>query len=122
MKNLFFFAFATCFLLFSTSCATLFTGTTGGVNINSKPPGAKIQVNGIDRGTTPSIVKLRRDNEGPIVTLKMDGYQNRTFQPETTFNEIAILNLFSPLHWAIDFLSGALWKFDPVFYELELEK
>ena len=122
MKNLFFFAFATCFLLFSTSCATLFTGTTGTVNINSVPPGAKIQVNGIDRGNTPAILQLKRSNDGPIVTLKMDGYQTKTFQPETTFNEISIINLFSPLGWAIDILSGALWKYEPSFYELQMEK
>ncbi|MEO0310766.1 MAG: hypothetical protein RIQ89_423, partial [Bacteroidota bacterium] len=60
-------------MLFMTSCATLFTGTKQTVQINSKPSGAKVQVDGIDRGTTPTAVKLKKGNDGQVVTLKADG-------------------------------------------------
>jgi hypothetical protein len=108
-------------ILFMTSCATLFTGTKQTVQINSKPSGAKVQVDGIDRGTTPTAVKLKKGNDGQIITLKADGYETKTFQPETNFNGVAILNLGNFLFWGIDAATGALWKYDPKFYEIELE-
>ncbi|MEJ5263754.1 MAG: PEGA domain-containing protein [Bacteroidales bacterium] len=108
-------------ILFMTSCATLFTGTKQTVQINSKPSGAKVQVDGIDRGTTPIAVKLKKGYNGQVVTLKLDGFETKTFQPETGFNEVAVLNFFNILFWGIDAASGALWKYDPKFYEIELE-
>ncbi len=108
-------------LLFMTSCATLFTGTKQTIQINSKPSGAKVQVDGIDRGTTPTEVKLKKGNDGQVVTLKSDGFETKTLQPETAFNGVAVLNLFNILFWGIDAATGALWKYDPKFYEIELE-
>ena len=108
-------------LTFLTSCATLFTGTKQTVQINSYPSGAKVQVDGIDRGKTPAVIKLKKGNDGQVVTLKKDEYETRTFQPETTFNTVSVLNFFSLLGWGIDAVSGALWKYDPKFYEIELE-
>jgi hypothetical protein len=103
-----------------SSCATLFTGSQQTVQINSLPSGAKIQVNGVDRGTTPTAIKLKKGNEGQVLTLKVDGYETKTFQPETAFNGVSILNLFNVLCWGIDAATGALWKYDPKFYEIEL--
>ncbi len=108
-------------MLFMTSCATLFTGTKQTVQINSRPSGAKVQVDGIDRGTTPVAVKLKKGNDGQVVTLKADGFETKTFQPETVFNGVAVLNLTNILFWGIDAATGALWKYSPKFYEIELE-
>jgi hypothetical protein len=108
-------------MLLMTSCATVFTGTKQVVQINSIPSGAKIQVDGIDRGQTPSAVRLKKGNDGQIVTLKAEGYETKTFQPETDINIIAVLNFFNLLCWGVDAATGALWKYDPKFYEIELE-
>lgn len=120
MKKLIFFTFLFICLSF-TSCSTLFTGTKQTVQISSKPPGAKIQVNGIDRGRTPNAVSLKKGNDGQLITLTLEGYEPRTFQSETTFNTISILNLFNPFFWLVDLVSGAAWKYDPSFMEVELE-
>jgi len=109
------------FCITLTSCATLFTGTKQTVLINSKPSGAKVQVDGIDRGSTPIAVKLKKGNDGQVVTLKAEGYETKSFQPETAFNTISILNLGNILFWGIDVATGALWKYDPKFYDIELE-
>lgn len=109
-------------LLCFTSCATVFTGTKSTIQINSVPSGAKIQVNGIDKGTTPAAVKFKKGSEAPVVTLKLENYETRTFQPETSFNGLSILNLSNIVGWGIDALSGAMWKYDPKFYEIQLEK
>jgi hypothetical protein len=108
-------------MVLMSSCATLFTGTKQTVQINSEPQGAKVQVDGLDRGETPAAIKLKKGNDGQIVTLKKDGYKTRTFQPQTDFNGVAVLNLFNLLFWGIDAATGSLWKYSPKFYEIELE-
>jgi len=108
-------------MLFMTSCATLFTGTKQTVLINSKPSGAKLQVDGIDRGRTPTAVRLKKGYDGQVLTLKAEGFETKLFQPETAFNGFAVLNLFNIFFWGIDAATGALWKYDPKFYEIELE-
>lgn len=105
-----------------SGCATILSGTSQTVKVNSVPSGAKVQVDGIDRGVTPAALKLKKGNEGQIITLKMEGYETKTFQPETSFNGVAILNMFSLLGWGIDAVTGAIYKYSPRYYEVELEK
>jgi hypothetical protein len=121
MKNIFTIITLTAIVFFS-SCATIFTGTSQTVQVNSVPSGAKVQVDGIDRGTTPAALKLKKGSDGQTVTLKMEGYETKTFQPETSFNGVAVLNLFSLLGWGIDAVTGAIYKYSPKYYEIELEK
>lgn len=109
-------------ILMTTSCATLFTGTKSKVLISSVPPGAKIIVNGEQKGTTPATVKLKRSVfDVTTITLKLDGYENNTFEPETTFQPVTVLNLVDPVGWAIDIATGAIVKFSPKNYEIELK-
>ena len=108
------------FMLTLTSCSTILTGSKQTVQINTIPSGVKVQVNGIDRGTTPTAIKLKKGNEGQVLTLKADGFETKIIQPETVFNGISILNLFNILFWGVDAATGALWKYDLKFYEIEL--
>jgi len=108
-------------VLVMSSCATLFTGTKETVQIESDPSGASIKVNGIDRGKTPAPVELKKGNVGESIILTRDGYKKRVFQPETTFNGVSVLNTFNLLFWGIDAATGALWKYDPNYYNIELE-
>ena len=103
-----------------SSCSTLFTGTKQTVQINSTPSGAKVQVDGIDRGVTPASIKLKRRSDGQTITLNKEGFETKSFQPETSFNYVSILNLFNLLFWGIDAATGALWKYDPKVYQIEL--
>lgn len=108
-------------LLFTSSCGTIFTGTKQNVLIKSNPSGAKIQVDGVDRGTTPSNVQLKKAFKGQVITLTKDGYERYEFAPETTFNPVSILNLLGMVGWAIDAATGAMMKYDPTFYEVDLK-
>lgn len=108
-------------ILITTSCATIFTGTSSNVRFSSVPPGAKIYVNGIERGVTPATVNMNRSLFNiQTVALKLDGYETRTIEPETSFQTVAIINLANPLFWAIDAVSGAIVKYNPTDYELQL--
>jgi hypothetical protein len=120
MKKNVIFIFVFTFVL--SSCATLFTGTKQTVQIDSEPPGAKVLVDGIDRGYTPIGVSLKKGSDGQMVTLKYEGYKDKSFQPETTFNGVAVINLLNLLFWGIDAATGAVWKYDPKYYKIELEK
>ncbi len=119
MKKLFIISIA---LLVFTGCASIFTGTTQTVQVNSMPSGANVSVGGLDRGKTPLPVVLKKGSSGQCVTLKLPGYQENTFQPQTAFNPVAILNLWGILGWGIDAATGALWKYDPTFYNIQLQK
>ena len=104
-----------------SSCATIFTGTKQRVSINSTPPDAKVQIDGIDRGRTPIVLKLKKGLEGQTISLQSDGYETKIIQPEMTFNGVAVLNFFNLLFWGIDFATGAVSKYSPSFYNIELE-
>lgn len=108
-------------LLFG-SCATIFTGTKNTVHINSYPQGAKIEIDGIERGVTPAPVKMKKGFNGQTVVLKKEGYENKMFQPETTFNAVSLLNFFGIIGWGVDAATGAIMKYDPKAYEITLEE
>ena len=110
-------------LLFLTSCATLFSGTTDSITINSEPAGATILIDGIDYGKTPTTFVLKRPGlSDKIVTLKLDGYEDRTFTLQKEFNTVAIINLGNGLGWLVDILTGAVNKYNPVNYKFELKQ
>ena len=59
------------------SCATLFKGSTDGVNFSSDPSGSKVYVNGDLLGTTPFALELK-SNKTYTIEFKKDGYETRT--------------------------------------------
>jgi len=122
LKTSFLFPFVALATLSFSGCASIFTGTTQSVQVNSVPSGANVSVGGIDRGQTPLPMVLKKGSSGECITLMLPGYQEKTFQPQTNFNPVAILNLLSILGWGIDAATGALWKYDPTFYNIQLQK
>jgi len=107
-------------LSFCFSCATLFTGTTETISFNSIPEKASIQFDGFTVGTTPYTMDVKKSFNG-IVSMKKDGYETKQFKLQKSFNGVAILNLFGILGWGIDYVTGAMWKFDRKGYEIELD-
>jgi hypothetical protein len=122
MKKFFFITISALVILGFTGCASIFTGTTQSVQINSMPNGANVSVNGLNRGQTPLPVVLKKGSSGQVVTLTLPGYRENTFQPQTAFNPVAILNLWGILGWGIDAATGAMWKYDPTLYNIQLQK
>ena len=98
-------------LFFTTSCATIFTGTSDPVQINSNPQGAEVYSKGnIYHGKTPTTVNINRSLSESNITLKKAGYSDTTVEVPHRFNKISILNLASPIGWAIDLITGAAYK------------
>ena len=108
-------------LALTSSCATIFTGTDQTITIQSEPSGATVKVNGIDRGTTPLPVVLKKGSEGQVLTIELEGYETQSLQPTTVFNVVSVFNFFSVFGWGVDAISGALWVYDPILYDVVLE-
>lgn len=122
MKKTAFFLLLASIAVFGSSCATILTSSNQTVKMVTDPPGATVEVNGTSRGTTPVDLTLKKGFKGETLVLKMVGYENRTIQPTVTFNPIAVLNLFGMIGWAIDAATGAMMKYDPMNYEVKLDK
>ena len=60
-----------------SSCATIFKGSTDGVNFSSDPHGAKVYVNGDLLGKTPFELELK-SNKTYTIEFKKDGFETRT--------------------------------------------
>ncbi len=104
------------FILFN-SCATVFTGTTQNILIESNPSGANVTINNQNYGSTPARVTIKKNLDdvmdgGRPVKLELDGYKTETFTLHNSFNPVAILNLIFLYAWAIDAATGAMMSFD----------
>ena len=107
--------------IFGVSCASLISGTSQDIYINSNPEGATIYDGGLKVGRTPATITIKksglRDKE---ISLSLEGYERRTFILRKSFDAVAILNLAGILGWAIDFATGAVMKYDKQIMTLTL--
>ena len=113
-----------CLSLLLVSCATIFTGTTQKVEFTSEPEGAEIIIDGIEMGVTPATVEVKKPAmmEDRRVTLKLDGYADRTFVLQKDFQMVSILNVFTgAVGFAIDIITGAIFSYSPETYNMKLE-
>ena len=103
-------------------CATIFTGDKDSINFTSNPSGAKIVLDGLDIGKTPATLEIKRSGfKDKEITLKLDGYEDRTFLLQKEFNAIAILNFAGILGWFVDFATGSVMKYSDKSYNLDLD-
>jgi len=110
-------------LLLLAGCATLFSGTRQDVYIASEPAGATILVDGLERGTTPTTIRLKKPGvKETEVTLRLAGYADRTFTLQSEFDLLSILNVFFWPGFVIDAVSGAIQEYDPQTYTLTLQR
>jgi uncharacterized protein YceK len=108
-----------------SSCATVLTGTTQRVTIDSTPPGAKIIVDGYLMGTTPARVRLDRDfnaiiDDGKDISLELEGFYTDGYFLRADIEPTTILNVFCPFGFALDVVSGAIMRYDSDYYNFRL--
>ena len=105
-----------------TSCATILSGTSDDITFNSDPSGAAIMLDGLKVGKTPATVSIKRPGFGnKEITLKLDGYEDRTFMLQKEFNTMAICNLAGWPGWVIDIITGSVMKYSKTNYDLDLD-
>lgn len=105
----------------ASGCATIFTGTTNQVSINSDPPGAEVIVNG-RMGVTPLTLDLPK-GKTYTVTFSKPGYYQRTAVIGTKFQALFLGNLICTglIGMIIDIATGAWMDLDPRTINVKLE-
>lgn len=101
-----------------SSCASIFTGSKRRVLFESNPTGAKVYVNGIEKGITPTQIKVKADDR---VDFRLENYKERVVVMDSKFNLVAILNGLSIIGWGIDALTGSLKRVDTKYVKVDLE-
>jgi len=105
--------------LFMTSCASILTGSKRKVLFETEPTGAKVFVNGFEKGKTPVQLKVRAEDR---IDFRLDDYTERVVVMDSKFNAVSILNGLSILGWGIDALTGSLKRVDTKYVKVTLEK
>ena len=116
-----------CAFMAMTGCATILSGTSDQISINSNPGGATVEIKTmggliLKQGQTPFTAVLTKGKEYNI-TISLDGYQTETVALlkggiETT----AFCNLGNVLFWGVDFVSGAMFKLEPGSIHINLKE
>lgn len=109
--------------LLSSSCATIFKGTSQEVNFNSDPQKAEVCVNGTKMGETPVALKLVCKKTYTI-EFKREGYETKAY---TITNHVGagwvILDVLTGLVGVIvDAATGAWYSLDQKNVNAILEK
>jgi PEGA domain-containing protein len=105
-------------ILLFTSCASIFTGSKRSVLFESDPSGAKVYVNGFEKGVTPAQIKVKADDK---IDFRLDGYKERVVIMDSKFNLVAILNTISIIGWGVDAITGSLKRVDTKYVKVDLE-
>ena len=71
-----------------TSWATIFTGSKRNVLFESNPSGAKVYVNGFEKGVTPTQIKVKADDR---IDFRLDNYKERVVVMDSNFNLVSII-------------------------------
>lgn len=108
-------------LMLSTACASVFSGVEQEMSFNSKPEGATVYVDGLEKGKTPLLVKIRKD-EHKNITFKKTGFRDEKIILHSKFDPVGLLNLFVVTGFTTDALTGAMFEYAPGKYVVKLEK
>jgi hypothetical protein len=114
-------------LLGTLGCATLLSGTTAPLSINSNPGSADVEIKRMDgivvkQGVTPMTATLKKGKEYSV-SISLEGYETETVAVlkgdiETT----AFCNLTDIAGWAIDYVTGAMYKLEPNTINVQLKQ
>ncbi len=95
-----------------TGCATILSGTTEKISVNSNPSGIKFKLDNAEY-TAPAIITVKRENKDKII--KVDNPKcKKTILLNKKINPVFFVNLLSGgvFGSTTDYLTGAMWKYD----------
>ncbi len=108
-------------MLLSTGCASILSGTTQEIAVNTNPPAAQCEADRLDAkigeiASTPGSILVQKTKSDITVVCRKFGYQqasylNHSGTADSTFGNIVAGGLIG---LAVDSASGAINKYDPV--------
>jgi hypothetical protein len=99
-------------------CATIISGTSQAISIDSNVPGANVAIEGSLVGVTPFSGKVKRQREA-VALVSHEGYVAQPLTLTTSFNPVAILSIVWD-YSTTDCLTGACWEYAPNSYYVKL--
>ncbi len=108
-------------LINATSCS-LVAPRMQSISVTSEPGGARVSINGMSAGVTPTQYKIKKNEETSIVVGK-DGYETATRLTSTTLSTIGIVDIVGGCIFLLPFLgllAPGAWKQDPSNVHLNL--
>ena len=103
-----------------TGCAGIINGTEQEMTFKSDPEGATVLVDGLEKGKTPLVVKLKK-NEYKTITFRKAGYHDEVVPLGKEMDPVAWLNIFWDLS-TTDAITGALYEYQPSAHYVTLKK
>ena len=101
-----------------TGCASIISGTSQAVTIDSNVQGATVAIEGNLVGQTPFSGKIPRKRES-VALVSKPGYTAQPVVLTTSFNPVAILSIVWD-YSTTDCLTGACWEYAPSTYYVNL--
>lgn len=101
-----------------TGCASIFSGGSDNVSINSLEKGTTLSINGAPRGLDNTAADLKRGKPYTITASK-EGCKDVTIQTQESFDGRSLLGIFIDFGIftiPIDMISGGAWKISPSSY------
>jgi hypothetical protein len=116
MKSILTYALLLVCLSLNLNCATIVSGTTQEFTANSSPAGARILVNGEDKGMTPTTLTLPKSRTHQVV-FRLDGHGDVMVNIDRKFDAGSALlgNLFSwgLIGLVVDLSNGSAYQLTP---------
>jgi len=111
------------FAIIVAGCATIIQGTSQSISVNSNPSGAKIIVMGMERGTTPAVIKVDRSDSNIIVRIVKDGYEPVEVMLTRSVSGWIFGNIVfgGLLGLVVDFATGGAYNVSPEFIQANLQ-
>ena len=110
---------------FLQNCATILSGSTQSVTIDSNPKGAQVYVDGVKYGKTPVSIALKKPGLGDkFAELRLDGYESRTILLNKSLDGKTFLNILlgGIIGLGVDMATGAINQYEPGTYNVDLDK
>lgn len=109
--------------MFASGCATILDGSSQAVTFDSSPNGARIFVNGVEVGTTPLSMQMRR-SKNTMILAKKDGYEDQQLALQTTTNGNFWRNIMTGgiVGSTVDYFSDAMIEYSPNRYYISLNR
>ena len=111
-------------VVLQSSCASMLGSNRTQVTVTSTPSEAHVLVDGVPKGKTPIVLSLHTNPaHPPKLTLVKKGYLPQNVLPQKrVISHLTFINLFNPLGYGIDWLTGAIYSLSPSHIETNLHK
>ena len=104
----------------ASGCATIIDGSSQPVTFNSSPNGARIYVNGMELGTTPLTMAMKR-SKTTMLLAKKNGYEDQQLVLQTKINSWFWGNILLGVGSSTtDYASDAMIEYSPNMYYITL--